>query len=396
MDFFNPCLFHPSSERKTIALMQEIGADQQGIEIMALKAQVLLVRMENISLQQAQIIKQEMLARGGDASVHRDVAALEKPISNILISGSENQIRQMARKLRGQPFGLREVGMCLLSFLRERKPPPIYKKELSPFLGDQTRVMGIVNCTPDSFSDGDLYDTLDKQVAKACLLAEQGADILDIGGESTRPKADAVSAQEEKERVIPLIQALKGKVSCSISIDTYKASVAEAAVAAGAHIINDISGGLFDPEILTVAAKAKSMIILSHCGLKHGQSHINSCPTSQVVKELRQRIEAALSAGVAPEKIILDPGLGFGKRPEENLALLNQLEAIIALGYPVLVGASRKSFIGSVLDLPFKERLEGSIASAVIAAYQGAHIVRVHDVLETARACRMACAIKNS
>lgn len=247
--------------------------------------------------------------------------------------------------------------------------------------------MGIINCTPDSFSEGEQFANIQEAIDFGLRLVEEGADILDIGGESTRPGATAVSAEEELERVLPVMVGLKRQTDIPLSIDTQKASVAEKALAAGATIINDVSAGESDPQMLAVAAKTQATICLMH---KKGtpqtmqQNPHYQDAVAEVYEYLQKRITAALQAGVAPEKIWIDPGFGFGKRLEDNVALLKNLNRFCSLGAPILVGTSRKSFIGELLGgAKVENRLEGSLATLAIAVQQGAQIVRVHDVAAT-------------
>lgn len=259
-------------------------------------------------------------------------------------------------------------------------------------LGERTLIMGIVNVTPDSFSDGGKYDTVDKAVVHAKQLISEGADILDIGGESTRPGHEPVPAEEELRRVVPVVEALKREyVRVPISIDTYKASVAEAALEAGAHIINDVWGGKAEPDILKVAARAKAPIMLMHnrFDMNYGPDFVQD-----VLDDLRESVKNAIAAGVPQEHIMLDPGLGFVKNYEHNLLLMNRLRDLVALGYPVVLGTSRKRFIRETLDgAPADEVVEGTVATTVLGIAHGVGIVRVHDVRANKRAAQMADAI---
>lgn len=273
-------------------------------------------------------------------------------------------------------------------------------------------VMGIINVTPDSFSGDGIPPTAD-YVERVTMLAEQmiadGADILDIGGESSRPGSAPVSTEEEIRRVVPVIVALKKKFgSTPIAVDTVKAEVAEKALEAGAVIINDISALAGDARMGEVAARANAEIVLMHNRAKaNAVSHdakvggqydapLYEDIVADVVRDLKERIEAAEKAGIARNKIILDPGIGFGKTPEQNLTLIAQIGKIKGLGFPVLIGPSRKSFIGHTLGATVDERLEGTAACVAIAVLQGANIVRVHDVKFMARVVKMAAALKNA
>ena len=261
----------------------------------------------------------------------------------------------------------------------------------------RTAVMGIVNVTPDSFADGGRYLDSEKAIAHGIALASQGADIVDIGGESTRPGARPVSAGEEMGRVLPVIRGLRRTLSIPISIDTTKADVARAAVDEGADMVNDISALRFDPAMAPLVAAAKLPVVLMHM-LGTPQTMQQSPRYQDVVEEvkefLRRRIRFALEAGVSAERIIIDPGIGFGKNLDHNLALLRGLPALASLGQPLLVGPSRKTFVGKLLDAGPEERLEGSLAAAVAAVLAGANIIRTHDVKESRRAIRIADALR--
>lgn len=250
---------------------------------------------------------------------------------------------------------------------------------------EKTLVMGILNVTPDSFSDGGKYSFLENAVAHAVKMAQEGADIIDVGGESTRPGHEQISVEEEIARVVPVIGAIKGKLDTLISIDTYKSEVAEAAIAAGADIINDVWGAKYDPTIAAVAAEHQVPIILMHN--RNGTSYTDFW--NEVKSDVEESIQIALEAGVKKEQIWLDPGIGFGKNTRQNIEMMQLLERFVGLGYPVLLGASRKSMIGKVLGVPVSERLEGSLASACYGAGKGCSIIRVHDVKETVQVLKM-------
>lgn len=262
--------------------------------------------------------------------------------------------------------------------------------------GERTFVMGIINLTPDSFSDGGRLRTVDDALRAAERLMAEGADILDLGGESTRPGADPVPADEEMARVLPVIEALKARYDVPISIDTYKAVVAEAAVKAGADLVNDVSGLRADPNMAETVAKLDVPVVLMHM-LGEPKTMQNNPRYKSVVPEviaaLSQSVEKAIAAGVRPENIIVDPGIGFGKLLHHNLTLLRRLRALRSLGYPVLIGTSRKSMIGQVLDLPVDERLEGTASTVALSVAGLADIVRVHDVAAMHRVVRMADAV---
>lgn len=252
-------------------------------------------------------------------------------------------------------------------------------------LGERTYIMGILNVTPDSFSDGGKFNEIDAAVKQAKKLVEDGADIIDIGGESTRPGAEYVTEEEEIKRVVPIIKAIKKELDVIVSIDTYKSKTAEEAIKAGADIINDIWGAKYDKNIAKVASKYNVPIILMHN--REDKPYENLM--EDVVSDLQESIDIALEVGVKKENIILDPGIGFAKTYEENLAVMNNCEVIKQMGYPVLLGTSRKSMIGLTLDLPVNERVEGTLATTVIGIMKGLEFIRVHDVLENKRVAVM-------
>lgn len=252
-------------------------------------------------------------------------------------------------------------------------------------LGKRTYIMGILNVTPDSFSDGGKFNEIDEAVNQARKLIEDGADIIDIGGESTRPGAEYVTEEEEIKRVVPIIKAIKEKLDVTISIDTYKARTAEESIKAGADIINDIWGAKYDKNMAKVAAKYNTPIILMHN--RENKPYENLM--EDVVSDLQESIDIALKAGVKKENIILDLGIGFAKTYEENLIVMNNCEVIKKLGYPMLLGTSRKSMIGLTLNLPVNERVEGTLATSVMGIIKGFEFIRVHDVLENKRVAIM-------
>lgn len=261
----------------------------------------------------------------------------------------------------------------------------------------RTALMGVVNVTPDSFSDGGRYFEPAQAISHGVKLVEEGADIIDVGGESTRPGARPVSGREEVERVIPVIRGLRRELSAPISVDTYKADVAKAALDAGADMVNDISALRLDPAMAPLIAAEKVPVVLMHMRgtPRTMQRRPHYRDVVEEVKEfLRDRIRFAVQAGVDLERIIVDPGIGFGKELEHNLALLRALPALADLGRPVLVGPSRKTFIGKILDVGPEERLEGSLAAAVAAVLGGASVIRTHDVKEARRAIRVADAMR--
>ena len=259
--------------------------------------------------------------------------------------------------------------------------------------------MGILNVTPDSFYDGGQHNKEEQAIEHAVTMIEEGADIIDVGGESTRPNADPVSIGEELKRVIPVIEKIRARSDVSISIDTYKAKVAHEACLAGADIINDISGLTFDTDMAPLAGRLGTYVVIMH--IKGTPKDMQKDPYyNDVISEIstffRAQMEVARQAGIAEDRIILDPGIGFGKRVEDNLRILKLLGEFKKLGRPLLIGTSMKSFIGQVTDSPVAERSEGSLASTVVSVMNGADILRVHDVKKTRKAVKLVHAIMQS
>ncbi|SPD73963.1 7,8-dihydropteroate synthase [uncultured Desulfobacterium sp.] len=264
-------------------------------------------------------------------------------------------------------------------------------------LGQRTHVMGILNVTPDSFSDGGRYLEEEKAVAHGIKMAVDGADIIDVGGESTRPFSKKISVDEEVDRVIPVIEALSGQISIPISIDTYKAAVAREAIKAGAVIINDISALRFDPDMVSVAADSEVPLVLMH--MKGTPENMQENPVysdviAEIVGFLNSASEAAVKAGVKEEMIILDPGIGFGKTLNHNLQIIRGLNRFLEAGRPIMLGVSNKAFLGQILDAGPHQRDVGTMAAIACAVINGANIVRVHNVKKAADTVRVADAIK--
>ena len=257
---------------------------------------------------------------------------------------------------------------------------------------DRTYVMGILNVTPDSFSDGSKYNTIDRALKHTEEMIKDGMDIVDVGGESTRPGYTMISDEEEISRVVPVVEKIKAEFDIPISVDTYKSGVAKAAIEAGADLINDIWGFKYDENMAQVVKDGNVSCCLMH---NRERAEYNSF-VEDVLDDLRETIAIAKKAGIADDKIILDPGVGFAKSYEQNLIITNNVDRLNELGYPVLLGTSRKSMIGLTLDLPSDQRVEGTVATSVIGVMKGCRFVRVHDVLENKRAILMTEAIINS
>ena len=377
--------------------MESIGVHKASLPIFANKNQILPLKLLQVRTPAANIIKQEMLAAGGDAAVPTGCVLNKDKYSDVLLLGTRKHYNLLLKKLELMPyFGMDKVKAELEAVLNEEKLQTILA-DGRVLNYDKVLIMGILNITPDSFYENS-RTAIEEVVAKAGQMLADGADILDIGGESTRPGSEAVAAEEEQARVLPVIEALrKAYPEAVLSIDTYRASTARLAIEAGADIINDISAMEADAEMIDVVCETKAPIILMHMrGTPRNMQ--TQCEYKNVVEEvavyLAERAELLRERGVGAEKIILDPGIGFAKNAEQNLKLMRDLHALTSFGYPVLLATSRKGTIGKVLgDLPAEERLEGTIATSCQAVCAGANMVRVHDVKENLRAVRMLEAI---
>jgi len=379
----------------------KIGAQPAGCHIMANKFFNLALKVKNIDCRAANILKQEMLSRGGDVVTARQALDGAEDKTDVIIFGTKKNIKSLIEKIKIQPFGLKNLSAELGSFinrLSEVENKKVLKLGDKEFSLEEVLVMGVLNITPDSFYDGGHYFEKDKALKRIEEMVKEGAHIIDVGGMSTRPGSLPVSMDEEINRTIPIIEHIAKNYDILISIDTYRAEVARRAIDAGAHIINDISGLAFDENMAKIASESGVSVVIMH--IKGTPKNMQDNPVYEdVVDEiydyLYDRANKVVETGVGEDKIIVDPGIGFGKTVEHNLIILNKLSEFKSLGYPVLVGTSRKSFIGKLLDVPPEERLEGSLAAAVYSVINGANIVRVHDVKGTLRAVKIANAIRN-
>lgn len=399
-------IIHTSlSETELKSQMQHVGVDPRGIEIMVDKFQHYLVRIFGVNPRQAAIIKQEMLARGADAAVSWRVCTMEyqenESDNSLLLAGTLRQLRQFCRKLKMQPFRLPELANQIEIALQNYQGPNSQILKIGTDCYDLSKkalVMGIINITPDSFSQDGLYQDsnfIEKALRQGEKMIADGAELLDIGAESTRPGAAYVGEEEEERRLLPVIKELAAAFKIPISVDTYKPGIAEKALNCGAKIINDIWGlkSPEDPEhrMAKLVADSKAPVIIMHNQAQPGYQHL----MREVIDSLAESIEIARTAGAEVGQIIVDPGIGFGKTYQDNLAVMNQLELLKILGCPILLGTSRKSMIGVALDLPVEERLEGTLATVVWGIAKGVGIVRVHDVQAAVRAVKMCDAIRN-
>lgn len=380
-------------------ILKRMDVDPYGIEAMLPKMVNMNIHIQGLPCKVANIIKQEMLAIGGDAAVARGAVACSIEKTDLILIGTLKQIRRFIEKISFQPFGLKllaeSLDTLLDNLLAEHWTLKTSRRKM--ILGDRTRIMGILNVTPDSFSDGGRFDSPEKAVECGFQLVEDGADILDIGGESTRPGAEPVSLEEELRRTIPVIQGLSGKINIPISIDTTKAVIAREAVAAGAEIINDISAMRFDEPMPAVIASSGAAVVFMHMRgvpqtMQKGDLHY-ALLQGEMIDFFRERLNTALLAGILPEQVIIDPGIGFGKTRSDNLKLLKYLPEFNVLGRPILTGPSRKSFLGQEGRGGAVDRLEETAAAVTAAIMNGSQVVRVHDVKAMKRVVTVADAI---
>ncbi len=372
--------------------LTKINVSSQGVEVMAPKAIGLSIKLTDIKLGAANILKQEMLSIGGDAAVARGVVNGKLENSDIILLGNLDKIKKLVKKLDHQTiFGLPRIKQDLMKMVVQLENP--HSKVLNcdgiKLELNETKIMGVLNVTPDSFSDGNQYFDTDKAVKRALEMIAQGADIIDIGGESTRPGARKINAKTEIERVIPIIKKLRKQTDIPISIDTTKAEVAEKALQAGASILNDISALQFDADMIKVLQNYPEVpVILMH--MQGTPETMQDDPHyKDVIEEIlsffEERINFCEDNGISRERIIIDPGIGFGKRQEDNLIILKKISEFKCLGLPIMLGASRKSFIGKIYESKASKRLTGSLASTAIAFQSDVEIIRVHDVQEHKR-----------
>lgn len=354
------------------------------------------LRLSSVDAEAAALLRQEAQALG--VVVLDGVPGAQGVAPRILVADEETLKRLGAvLESRGErPLGL-AIRTALTAYGRAFSGIPFADGEKLD-LAAGTRVMAILNVTPDSFSDGGKLTSPEAAIEAAARMAEEGADLIDVGGESTRPGAEEVSEEEECRRILPVVEGIKRELGVRVSVDTTKSRVAKRALDAGADMVNDVSS-FSDPAMLRVVRDARAPVVVMHMRGTPRTMQQDTRYTdllSSIVGFLRKSVEKALAAGIADDKILVDPGLGFGKSSDGNLQILRDLPTLRSVGKAIVVGASRKSFIGAALDLPVSERLEGSLAVAALAAWNGAHVVRAHDVRETRRVLRMVDAIKKA
>ena len=350
----------------------------------------------------ANILKQEMLSLGADCIVPKDALDLKIDKCNVILTGNLKHFRLLGPKLKLQPFGLKtlskEISQTIRNFFKNEFFLISKKREIK-LEKDKTYIMGILNVTPDSFSDGGKFYSTDNALKRVEEMINEGADFIDVGGESTRPGSERVSLDEELKRVIPVIEEISKRFpEIPVSIDTYKSKVAKEAINSGAWIVNDISGLNFDEKMKDVIIEEKVPVIIMH--IKGTPENMQKNPQynnliNEIFSYLKKSIDLIESNNGDTENIVIDPGIGFGKTFNHNCEIINRLEEFKSFGLPILIGASRKSFIGAILNQPTPERrVIGSLSIAAISSIKGAKILRVHDVKETYEVLKVADAVR--
>jgi len=340
------------------------------------------VKLEAIDTRAANLMKSRIENLGGAIAMRKEAHEFTVRETDVVISGSRHTLRVLATSLKGEPFGLdgiaAEIAACISTGARIMS----WGTRTLDFTS-KTYVMGILNCTPDSFYPGSRAVTIKDALKAAREMIDAGVDIIDVGGESTRPGSDPVPLEEEIRRVIPVVQSLRSESEVMISVDTRKKDVAERSLDAGADIINDISGLRHSEDLARLVAARKVPVVLMHMRgtpkTMQRQPHYQNT-ISEILRELQPPIAAAIGAGIDPAMLIIDPGIGFGKRIQDNLRIIKELASLKSLNFPILIGLSRKSFIGEILDKPVEKRLIGTITANTLAIINGANIIRVHDV----------------
>ncbi|HEY7744842.1 MAG TPA: dihydropteroate synthase [Desulfuromonadales bacterium] len=389
-----PRLLWLESEEELCREFRGIGVEPAEAAHCAAVAERRLIRLASVPARLVAQLRQEMRVLGGEVMA----AAGATSVSDVIIAGSPQVLALLCERLAGAPGQPAELAHALSSLLRNLAQPPRFLAGRSCRLSlERPLIMGILNVTPDSFSDGGRYRSVENALRRGLELAAEGADLIDVGGESTRPGATLVTAREEMDRVVPVIEALHREVDLPLSVDTSKAAVASASVAAGAEFINDISGLRFDPEMAATAAACGAGLFLMHTRGRPDQMQAETHYADllgEVIGYLQQGLMQAGAAGVPAEKMAVDPGIGFGKSAEGNLELLRRLPELQSLGRPVLLGTSRKSFIGRIVGRTDPEqRLAGTLATVALGVAHGARIFRVHDVRQARDAALMAWAV---
>jgi len=391
-----------NNQIEALEILKKIGVDPYGVTAMSQKTRHLNILLTARQCKVANILKQEMLSLGADAAVARGTVACSIDRTDVLLMGTLKQLSALPEKLKKQPFGLeavaRELEILLAGIDLKHRVFRTTSREIS--LGEKTLIMGVLNVTPDSFSDGNLYFDTQKAIERAVQMEEEGADIVDIGAESSRPGAKPLTAEEEMDRLMPVLDGLQGRLKAVVSVDTTKASVARAALCAGAEIVNDITALNNDEKMAEVVSEKGAGLVLMHMRgtpktMQTGDPTYRDL-IGEIIDYLKSSYEKACAAGVDRESIALDPGIGFGKTFEDNCRIINKLNEFKSLGLPLLIGTSRKAFIGSITNCAPTERLEGTAATVAASILRGCDIVRVHDVAAMKKVAMMTDAIVRS
>lgn len=398
---FNMHLKIINNQKEAVAELKKVQVDPVSIKFMAPKMSHYVLKVKALDVRAANVLKQEMLAKGAEAAVAKWTSSFTQPTTDVLLIGTLKQLQLVIKKLKAQPYGLKSLALEIEQALKNLSSPflPIKCGNFTLPLGQRTLVMGILNVTPDSFSDGGLYNQQQQAIKRGLEIAAQGADIIDVGGESTRPGSEPVAEAEELKRVLPVIEKLAEQVNIPISIDTKKAKVAEEALKAGASMVNDITGFKGDPAMPQALISKRDVVAIA-MHIKGEPKTMQLHPVyedliAEISQYLRESVELAVKAGLPAQNVFIDPGFGFGKTVAQNLEILRRLSEFKTLGQPIAIGTSRKSTIGKVLgDLPVSERLEGTAATVCAAILNGANLIRVHDVKEMVKVAKMSDAIK--
>ena len=340
------------------------------------------IKLEGVDTRAANLLQSFLANLGGGLAMRKEAREFTVRETDVLLTGSRHTLSLLARRLKGEPFGLEQIGAEIVACMESESKVMSWGARTLDF-ARKTYVMGILNCTPDSFYPASRIVTIKDALKAGRDMIQAGVDIIDVGGESTRPGSDPVDMDEEVRRVIPVIQSLRAESDVMISVDTRKKDVAERALDAGADFINDISGLRHNEDLARLVARRKVPIVLMHMRgspktMQRAPSYKNAM--SEILRELQPSVAAAIGAGIDPSMIIIDPGVGFGKRIQDNLHIIKELASLKSLDFPILIGLSRKSFIGEILDRPVEKRLIGTITANTLAIINGANIIRVHDV----------------
>ncbi|CUH96069.1 hypothetical protein P22_2157 [Propionispora sp. 2/2-37] len=393
---YNQRVLHIDNVEQAKQELKKINCDPTGVAIMAQKAVFKLVKLEHVPTKAANLLKQTFLAKGGEVALARESAALSIEYTDVLLCATLKQYRLALAQLKLQPWGLPDIAAVIEAVLIQDETFP-HRKYVWPHHSlslkpGKTLVMGILNLTPDSFSDGGRNNHLDAALRQLEQMLQGGADIIDVGVESAKPYGGSrtLSAEEEMQHLLPILGKILEVSPVPVSIDTYRAEVADAALNLGAHMLSNIWGLQHDRDMAVVAAKYKVPVIITH---NRTIADYTGDMMDEIVGFLKESIAIAQGAGVGRDQIIVDPGIGFAKTTEHNLLIMSRLEELKSLNCPVLLGSSRKRFIAEVLDFPVEQRVEGTGAAVVVGITKGVHIVRVHDVKSIKRMTEMTDAM---